>query len=238
MIMRIYAMWSRSKIILGLLLCIFVPETIIAFVFAGTFDNPNTYMSMTTTQILDISACNSTYNLPSPLWTYLTPTFTMSAALLILPVIRTLKESIEIYKATRRWQPNRYMKLFVRDGIFYFFVRSMYDIQWAIGYAMQNQLELWGPFTNLLSLMLLFSMLPRFIINIRELYDRDILRHQQGIDTGFGAFSRTIACEDGTMPTIAFADLCAQTEGQIMELHTGDLEMLASEVIKDDAHRV
>lgn len=44
-ILRIYAMWNQSKTILGLLLCVFVPETIIAFVFAGVNDNPNTYMS-------------------------------------------------------------------------------------------------------------------------------------------------------------------------------------------------
>ena len=45
MILRVYAMWGRSKIILGFYLFIYVPDTIAAFVFASVFDNPNTYMS-------------------------------------------------------------------------------------------------------------------------------------------------------------------------------------------------
>ena len=31
-----------------------------------------------------------------------------------------MKESVEMYEATKQWQPNRYMQQFVRDGIIYF----------------------------------------------------------------------------------------------------------------------
>jgi hypothetical protein len=40
--------------------------------------------------------------------------------LLILAVISSLKESVVTYKATKQWQPNRYMQQFVKDGILYF----------------------------------------------------------------------------------------------------------------------
>ena len=45
MLLRVYAMWNRSKIILGVLLLIYIPLNIISFVFAGVFNNPNTYLS-------------------------------------------------------------------------------------------------------------------------------------------------------------------------------------------------
>ena len=45
MTLRVYAMWNRSKIILGVLLLIYVPINIIGCVFIGVFDDPNTYLS-------------------------------------------------------------------------------------------------------------------------------------------------------------------------------------------------
>ena len=42
--------------------------------------------------------------------------------LLILALVRTVKGSVGMYKATKQWQPNRYMKLLAKDGILYFFV--------------------------------------------------------------------------------------------------------------------
>ena len=45
MLLRVYAMWSRSKTILGVLLLIYASNSIISFVFSGVLNNPNTYMS-------------------------------------------------------------------------------------------------------------------------------------------------------------------------------------------------
>ena len=44
MILRVYAMWNRSKMILCLLLFIYVPQVIVSFVFAGLY-NTGTYLS-------------------------------------------------------------------------------------------------------------------------------------------------------------------------------------------------
>ena len=49
------------------------------------------------------------------------PRFLLSALLLILALIQTIKESVEMYKATKWWQPNRYIKLLAKHGIIYFF---------------------------------------------------------------------------------------------------------------------
>lgn len=41
MIMRVYAMWNRSKRILYALLFIYVPQIIVSFVLTGIYDIPN-----------------------------------------------------------------------------------------------------------------------------------------------------------------------------------------------------
>ena len=70
--------------------------------------------------LYDWSICGESYSVPSPLWSYELPSFLFSALLLILALIQTLKQSVEMYKATKQWQPNRYVKLLVKDGIIYF----------------------------------------------------------------------------------------------------------------------
>ena len=52
----------------------------------------------------------------------MSPNFILGVALLILAIMQTLKQSFYMYKATKHWQPNQYMKLLVRDGIVYFLV--------------------------------------------------------------------------------------------------------------------
>ena len=50
------------------------------------------------------------------------PRFILGAMLLILAITQTFRESVNMYKATKQWQPNRYMKRLARDGIIYFLV--------------------------------------------------------------------------------------------------------------------
>ena len=140
MILRVYAMWDRSKMILGVLFFIYVPEVAIAFIFTGIYDNPNAYVSgmyvsnligimkiirqflVTIIQLPNVTYCNYSYDPPVPLFSYLSPNFILGVILLILALIQTLKQSFHMYNTTKSWQPNQYMKLLVRDGIVYFLV--------------------------------------------------------------------------------------------------------------------
>ena len=57
--------------------------------------------------------------------------------------------------------------------------------------------------------------MPRFIISVRELYDRDLRGLQQGIDTGFGVSSQPISSGNAALSAIQFADLApGQEESQ------------------------
>jgi len=66
--------------------------------------------------------------------------------------------------------------------------------------------------------MILFPMMPRFIISIRELYDRDLRGRGQGVDTGFGVFSQPIPSETATISVSVFANVApGQGRGQVVD---------------------
>ena len=88
--------------------------------------------------------------------------------------------------------------------------------------------------------ILLFTMLPRFMIGIRALYDRDSHRDCGGIDSGFGILSRPATDENQTVSAIAFADVTpGEPEGQAAEDHTGESagEIIPLEEVRDGAHQ-
>ena len=143
MILRVYAMWNQSKRILYILLLVYVPQVIVSFTLTGIYDNPNTYLTgmfleirsssqsdtllllsspVTAPQVLNLSIClASQYNAPQLIYLYDgIPRLTLSAMLLILAGGQTIKQSVDMYKATKQWQPNRYMQQLTQDGILYF----------------------------------------------------------------------------------------------------------------------
>ena len=131
--------------ILYLLLFIYVPQVIISIIFTAVF-NTSTYLSgafwinltcrpnliqvvlrlhpVTIIQVMDFFSCNAGWsNVPFMLKVYqVIPRFILGAMLLILAVTQTLKQSVNMYKATKKWELNRYMERLVKDGILYFLV--------------------------------------------------------------------------------------------------------------------
>ena len=144
MVLRVYAMWNRSKWIMCLLLLIYVPRVIVSLIFAGVNDSGISGMfqmdftchanliqvslyllppfsPVTIAQVLDFSLCDTSWSYPSSSVSYeQIPQFVLEAMLVVLAITQTLKQSIDMYKATKQWQPNRYMGRLVGDGILYF----------------------------------------------------------------------------------------------------------------------
>ena len=91
---------------------------------------------------------------------------------------------------------------------------------------------------QLISFITLAPLIPRFIIGVREIYDRDT-RGRVQIDTGFGALGQQIDGENTFVSTIAFADgNLGQGQGQAMESDGDGLEGIRLEVVADDTRRV
>ena len=146
MVLWVYAMWSQSKRILCLLLFIYVPQVIVSFVLAGLYST-GTYLSgmswinfmchsnliwvalhllppfppVTILHIMDLSLCDASMPV-IPGISATIPWLVLDAMLFILAITQTLMQSVNMYKATKQWQPNWYMKWLARDGILYFLV--------------------------------------------------------------------------------------------------------------------
>ena len=76
----------------------------------------------------------------------------------------------------------------------------------------------------------LCPIMPRFIISVRELYDRDLRRRWQGIDTGFGVLSQPVSSGNAAVSVIRFADAApGQVEGQEAEGEVDNSEVIRLE---------
>ena len=84
----------------------------------------------------------------------------------------------------------------------------------------------------------LCPIMPRFIISVRELYDRDLRGRWQGIDTGFGVSSHVFS-ENAGVSAIRFADVTpGQEQGQAAEGEGGDSEAIRLETLGDGTRQV
>ncbi|KAF8558532.1 hypothetical protein OG21DRAFT_1481241 [Imleria badia] len=208
MILRVYAIYNRSRIILGVLLVMYIPEVVMIIVSSGIYSDPN-YVAVSIAQLLDITLCNVV--LSTQTWSTATRIiqFILGTVMCILVTAQFVKQSLQMYQATRKWQLNRYMNLLVRDSLLYFLATLLYGIVNMLG-LLGNIPQGW--FTSLLAVavdVLLYTLTPRFVMNIREMYVRDTQgRGNHDIDTGFGLPSGAGRGVGGstTIGTIAFAN--------------------------------
>ena len=223
-----------------------------------------------TIQVTDFTICTASVNKASFPLTLLRNIlqFILSVALLCFAVIQVLKQSFEMYKATKQWQPNKYLQQLVIDGFIYFLVYVFLFYTLSITTCKYQELTTWTSvfhgrnvfhssvaliqlpggitigstavlFLTALSYMTLAPMSPRFIISIRELYDRDLRGRWNGIDSGFGVLSRAAASEDVVVSAIAFADVKpGQEEAQAVEGGEGDSEGIRLELLGDGTQQV
>ncbi|KAF8437079.1 hypothetical protein L210DRAFT_3647405 [Boletus edulis BED1] len=203
MILRVYAMWNQSRTILWILLFIYVVQTISSVAVDGYYQIPNTHLSVAIGQLFSFSFCiTSMANVPMVFSLLkLVPRLVLAAALVILAVTQTVRQSVEMYKATKKWQLNRYMQLLVRDGIFYFAMNVLYHIT-SLLFFLNNNAILW---LSTFAYVYFYALVPRFIISIRELYDHDV-HGRFHIDTGFGIHSRSNVGANTTISAMAFTD--------------------------------
>ncbi|KAF8414725.1 hypothetical protein L210DRAFT_3590814, partial [Boletus edulis BED1] len=109
-----------------------------------------------------------------------------------------------MYKVTNQWQPNRYMQKLVKDGVFYFIVNVFYQIIDLVNIT-GLPVGITYIFLEAFISIAFYTLIPRLVISIRELYDRDI-RGRLHIDTGFGVVSQLNAGQDTTVSAMVFMD--------------------------------
>ena len=83
-------------------------------------------------------------------------------------------------------------------------------------------------FLTTFSYSLTCAIMPRFIIGIRELYDRDIREQWQGVDTGFGRSLVPSSRGNGGVSATAFGS------ATLVGGRAGDAEAIALGEVRDD----
>ncbi|KAF8452775.1 hypothetical protein L210DRAFT_3755764 [Boletus edulis BED1] len=206
MILRVYAMYNRSRIILGILLVMYITEVVFLFVSSSIYSDP-TYVTVSTIPLLDLTLCNISFSTQTWNNASTITQFILGTVLCVLAVTPLVRESLQMHKTTRKWQLNSYMRLLVREGILYFIVTLFYSLVNMLGLLGVIPFGLVTPFFVAINIPL-YTLTPRFVVNVRELYALETEgRQDRDIDTGFG-LSSGVARGVGrstTVGTMAFA---------------------------------
>ena len=145
-ILCVWAMYNRSKLILRTLLTLFSLE-IISTLIADAVFHDSRYMAgmwmlvelmvrctdplstaipflgrhtVNTVQILDFSFCVWQNKLPSLTKVVSILQMTHAAAMCVLAIAQFVRQLLQMHRVMKGWQLNRYMNLLVQQGILYF----------------------------------------------------------------------------------------------------------------------
>jgi len=186
MILRLWAMYNRSKIILGILLTSYLAEIIASIIANIVYSNPEGW-EVPITQVLDLSFC-----LPVPTSASWGAAADLSqlvhaGVMCILVIIQFTVSSLEMYRATKQWRLGPFINLLVVEGMAYFLAILMWSIVNVL-YDFQSQVtSQQGVALYFLGYAPVCTLTPRFILSMRELYARSVSGGRgHGIDSGFG----------------------------------------------------
>ncbi|KAF8135063.1 hypothetical protein EV363DRAFT_1322397 [Boletus edulis] len=185
MILRIWAMYNRSRVVIGCLLALYF-VVIIGTILDVIVNSIPKDLPAGVVQILDISFCTLASTVPT--WTNVAVILqvTQGGILCLLGIVQVVKQSLQMYRATKAWQVNRYMALLVKQGMLSFLAILLFNLV--------NVLYLFGkaPIGGWQLLLLvaleyvpIYTLTPRFILSMREMYARNTQK-PEGIDTAFG----------------------------------------------------
>ncbi|KAF9233817.1 hypothetical protein BU15DRAFT_79740 [Melanogaster broomeanus] len=221
-ILRIYAMYNRSRIVLFILLLAYIPTMIILLVLTGIVNNPQIHVSVINVEAINMELCVASYDVGTELFTYMRAFSTaINGVLCSFAVVLFIRHSLEMHKVLRKWQSNRYMKLLVQEGILYFVVILLHHVlTWVMGsltlFSGIAQLVLAGPVA-----IAPYILAPRFILGVRDFHSRILGEH---VDSGFGLHSQCFSVSHG----IRFAS----PEERELEGDAGAVEEVAETVVE------
>jgi len=211
MILRVWAMYNRSNIVLGILLTSYLWE-IVASAAQSILDSNPRRLAAIVEKTSDLSSCLMVEE--SDIWNNLALLSQLAHAgvMCTLVIIRFTILSVRMYRATKQWRLGPILNLLVMEGMAYFFAVLMWNLLGTIfdfGYSL-------GPmqvvFVDFVQYIPIATLTPRFILNIREVHSRSIYGGRgYGIDTGFGL--TVLSSHGASRSSIAFAPDGGEREG-------------------------
>jgi len=130
MILRVYAMYNRSRRILTTLFIIYIP-VLVSLSVASAVYIATTYVSVYDLEVVDVKFCLMTYQGILPTFildlSYVIPQFILSILLCTLTVAQSVRASLQMHQAVR-WRSNQYLELFTRESILVFTINLCYCV--------------------------------------------------------------------------------------------------------------
>ncbi|KIJ08639.1 hypothetical protein PAXINDRAFT_102505 [Paxillus involutus ATCC 200175] len=189
MVLRVYAIYHGSRMVLGILLTSYILTIIVDFVATGiVFKSPEINVSvMFGTTICTVSVEESP-NLN--IYYYLLPSGIFNVLLCGLAVAQFVRESLQMHKATTRWRSNRYLELLVKGSVMYFVAVLFTNIAYLLSGPGTVILEGFAPLMVAMVSSFSSAVLPaRLILAVRGGHSRIVGGH---VNTGFGVISHRL----------------------------------------------
>ncbi|KAF8430526.1 hypothetical protein L210DRAFT_3562540 [Boletus edulis BED1] len=189
MILRVWAIYSQSKIVLSILLPLYILD-IVPLVFESIIASAK--FTGTTSHVLDFSFCVTDFLASNAVAQVLCIVqIPLAATMCILVTARFIRQSLSMYAAQKEWHVGHYMSLFAREGMLYFLAIFLFAFCNILFYVAKISFSSWqGSLLTILAWVPMIALSPRCILSVRALYERNT-RGRCGsswrdVDTGFG----------------------------------------------------
>ncbi|KAH7920549.1 hypothetical protein BV22DRAFT_793383 [Leucogyrophana mollusca] len=188
MVLRVFAMYNQSKVILGVLLLFFVPTVVATIVIIVKLLNISSAKSYVIAfNLLGTNYCaevSPSTRADSLLFIYLTiPRVCFDVLLVVLAVGRLVKDAVD-NRMLGKWQPNVYLRMLARDSIMYFLLNLAFTILELI--QPLTTFPTWYQYVGVsISNTVPFMLAPHLIISFRHHTSAD------EIHSGFGSHMET-----------------------------------------------
>ncbi|KAF9231086.1 hypothetical protein BU15DRAFT_82844 [Melanogaster broomeanus] len=174
MVLRMYAMYNQSKMVLVIVLVLYIPAVVALLICTGIYYKPNAVVGDETFGVCAVSLTSAPQ---ITLYLNVTRIF-LNITLCILAVARFIRHCLEMRKTLGQWRTNQYMKLLATESLLFFVVNFVSNV-------MSLSLAVSTPGTTLILLVALsnflpFTLPPRLIINMREFHMRRVMKSMSG----------------------------------------------------------
>ncbi|KAG1755261.1 uncharacterized protein EDB91DRAFT_1098003 [Suillus paluster] len=167
MILRIYAMYGQSRLILGVLLVLFLSVMALALAIGIRYYGPHSGLIIAQFNVLNTNFCLDALGADPMFFVYASiPSVFFDALLVVLAITRLVKHTIQMNEATGRWRMNQCMKMIVRDSVLYFVLNLAYRVLNLIPLA--NIPAVCTSLAELFCAIEPYVLAPRLVINFRE----------------------------------------------------------------------
>jgi len=188
MILRLWAMYNRSKIILGILITSYLAEIVLSTIANIIYSNPKNFV-VTVDHILELSFCSLALTPINRAVAMDVSQLVHAGVMCTLVVIQFTIRSIEMYRTTKQWRLGPFINLLVVEGIAYFFAILLWNLMSTL--YIFGTISTVGPKQSVPLFLVAYipipTLTPRFILSIREMYARSIYGGTgHWIDSGFG----------------------------------------------------